>query len=72
MQASPLQHRQTHVEQWVEYLCEQGCMKVSGYIEALQNDQEVPELDQLSEADRMAILSELESVMSVYAGKCSR
>lgn len=72
MQASPLQLRQSAVEQCVEYLCEQGCMQVSVYIEALQRDQELPELARLSYEERMAVLDELVSVMSVYAGKCSR
>jgi hypothetical protein len=72
MQASPLQYRQTAVEQCVEYLCEQGCTQVSGYIEALQTNQELPELARLSNDERMAVLAELTAVMSVYAGKCSR
>ena len=72
MQASPLQYRQTAVEQCVEYLCEQGCAQVSGYIEALQNNHELPELARLSKDERMAVLAELTAIMSVYAGKCSR
>ncbi|MGB5259608.1 MAG: hypothetical protein WBO34_03695 [Gammaproteobacteria bacterium] len=47
-------------------------MQVSVYIEALQRDQELPELARLSYEERMAVLDELVSVMSVYAGKCSR
>ncbi|MBT8117008.1 MAG: hypothetical protein KJO66_04200 [Gammaproteobacteria bacterium] len=45
---------------------------MSGYIEALQNNHELPELARLSNEERMAVLAELTAVMSVYAGKCSR
>lgn len=72
MQLSALQHHQSVVEDYVELLCEQGCMKVSGYIEALQHNQAIPELAELSQAERMAVLDELVAVMSVYQGKCSR
>ena len=72
MQLSAIHHHQPVVDQYVELLCEQGCMKVAGYIEALQHNQTVPELDGLTPVERMAVLDELVAVMSVYQGKCSR
>jgi hypothetical protein len=71
MRTNSLEISQTTVEQWVEYLCEQGCVKVSGYIEALQNNSDLPELGRLSDVQRAAVLDELLSIMSVYDGKCS-
>jgi len=71
MQANPLQKQQSTVDQYVEYLCEQGCMKVSGFIEALQNNESMPELDPLTHDERAVVLEELVSIMSVYQGKCS-
>ena len=72
MQLSALQHPQPAVDHYVELLCGQGCMKVSGYIEALQHNQTIPELAELGQIERMAVLDELIAVMSVYQGKCSR
>ncbi|MDH5469997.1 MAG: hypothetical protein OEY45_02640 [Gammaproteobacteria bacterium] len=71
MHANPLQKQQSTVDQYVEYLCEQGCMKVSIFIEALQNNQSMPELDALTQDERVVVLDELVSIMSVYQGKCS-
>ncbi len=71
MQANPLQKQQSTVDQYVEYLCEQGCMKVSSFIEALQNNEPMPELDPLTYDERAVVLEELVSIMSVYQGKCS-
>ncbi len=71
MYANPLQKQQSTVDQYVEYLCEQGCMKVSIFIEALQNNQSMPELDALTQDERVVVLDELVSIMSVYQGKCS-
>jgi hypothetical protein len=72
MQTALRQYRQMTVDHCVEYLCEQGCAKVSGYIEALQSDQRLPELSRLSDYERQAVLDELVEVMSVYQGNCSR
>jgi len=71
MQASQLQQQRTRVDECVEFLCEQGCMKVSGYIEDLQQNRAIPELDMLSYDERIAVLDELVSIMSVYNGKCT-
>ncbi|HSG11146.1 MAG TPA: hypothetical protein VLB10_05300 [Gammaproteobacteria bacterium] len=46
-------------------------MKVSIFIEALQNNQSMPELDALTQDERVVVLDELVSIMSVYQGKCS-
>ena len=72
MQTALRQYRQMTVDHCVEYLCGQGCAKVSGYIDALQNDQRLPELSRLSDYERQAVLDELVEVMSVYHGNCSR
>ena len=72
MQTALRQYRQMTVDHYVEYLCEQGCAKVSVYIEALQNEQWLPELGRLSDYERQAVLDELVDVMSVYRGNCSR
>ena len=68
----PVSYARMSVEQCVEYLCEQGCSKVNDYIVALQNDQEVPGLGQLSRFERQAVLDELVDIMAAYQGKCSR
>ena len=70
LQAGPSGFDQGAVEQSVEYLCEQGCLKVSEYIEALQNNRDLPELSRLTEEERAAVLDELLSIMSVYGGMC--
>lgn len=72
MQASPLQCEPLVVDHYVEYLCAQGCAKVSACIEAMQNNEYMPELAGLTDAERHAVLDELVSIMSVYAGSCSR
>jgi len=71
MQAIPLQKQQSTVDQYVEFLCDQGCMKVSAFIEALQNNEPIAELESLTQEERAAVLAELVSIMSVYQGKCS-
>ena len=72
MLTSTLKTNRTAVEQCVDYLCEQGCEKVSGYIEAIRNNDDLPELRELSDEERSAVHDELVSIMSVYEGKCSR
>ena len=72
MQTVPVSYTQMHIDQCVEYLCEQGCSKVNGYITALQNDQDVPGLGELSQFERQAVLNELIDVMAAYQDKCSR
>lgn len=58
------------VERCVELLCEQGCSKVSEYIDALQRGQSVPGIDELKEDERQALLEELVSIMAVYQCSC--
>ena len=72
MQSSPLQTDPLAVDSYIEYLCEQGCTKVTACIEALGNNESVPELAGLTTAERRAVLNELVSIMSVYSGTCSR
>jgi hypothetical protein len=72
MLTNSLKKNRTVVEQYVDYICEQGCEKVSGYIEAIRNNHDLPELSHLSDEERIAVHDELVSIMSVYEGKCSR
>ena len=58
------------VERCVELLCQQGCSKVSEYIDALQRGRPVPGIDVLNEGERQALLAELVSIMAVYQCSC--
>ncbi len=54
----------------VEQLCQQGCARVSEYIQALRSGQPVPGTEGLDTAQRQLLLVELESIMSVYQCSC--
>ena len=58
------------VDQCVENLCEKGCQAVWSDIRALEAGQALSEVEGLSAAERMAVISELKAVMSVYEGHC--
>ena len=72
MQASSLQNVPVVVDQYVEYICAQGCVKVTACIDAMQNNEDLPELAGLTREERRTLLDELVSIMSVYSGSCSR
>lgn len=57
------------VEHCVDILCDQGCGRVSEYIEALRAGQVFTEVAGLSEEERQVVLAELEAVMAPYQGK---
>ena len=58
------------VDQCVENLCEKGCQAVWTDIRALEAGEAWSEVAGLSSAERMAVISELKAVMSVYEGHC--
>ena len=61
---------QTRVELCVEALCQDGCRKVTEYIDLLKSGAVFNGVAMLSAAERQAVLAELESSMSVYTGPC--
>lgn len=58
------------VEKTIDAICALGCTVVSGYILALQKGELRPEYQSLNEIQRASLLQELQSIMSVYEGKC--
>lgn len=40
------------------------------YISALQQDEEFPEVAELSAAERLSVLAELIAIMDIYDGSC--
>ena len=58
------------VERAVEILCHQGCQAVWGVINALERGETLPETAGLEASEVRAVIGELKSIMSVYAGKC--
>lgn len=63
-------HNQSRVDKCVEKLCRKGCSQVWGDIDTLANGGVLPETDGMSPGERHRVLSELCSVMSVYAARC--
>jgi hypothetical protein len=62
--------RQKKIEECVETLCHQGCSMVYRRISALQQDEEFPEVADLSPAERRSVLAELVAIMDIYDGSC--
>ena len=58
------------IDQCVESLCSQGCIRVTRYIAELRAGQEFPEVAELSGEERRRVLEELESIMAAYDGGC--
>ena len=56
----------------VEILCRKGCKEVSLTILALERDDPMEEVQNLSKSEREAVLAELKSIMAVYqeGGTC--
>jgi hypothetical protein len=61
---------QGRVDLCVERLCQEGCSKVTEYINLLQSGEQLPELAGLAPAEVQAVLDELVSVMAAYQGAC--
>jgi len=58
------------VEHAVELLCHRGCRAVWAVIRALEHGDTLPETADLSAAEVSAVVSELKTIMSVYADNC--
>lgn len=56
----------------IEILCQKGCKEVSLVILALEREEPLEELRDLSQSERQAVLAELKSIMAVYqeGGTC--
>lgn len=50
----------------IETLCLKGCKEVSRIILALEQNEPVEDVQQLSEGERQAVLAELKAIMAVY------
>jgi hypothetical protein len=61
---------QVRIDLCVEQLCQEGCIKVTRYINSLQAGESLPELAHLTPAEVRAVLDELVSVMAAYEGSC--
>jgi hypothetical protein len=61
---------QNRIDLCVEALCQEGCGKVTEYINSLQAGETPPVLAHLAPAEVKAVLYELVSVMAAYEGSC--
>jgi len=61
---------QSRVDLCVERLCQEGCSKVTEYINLLRSGEQLPQLAGLAPAEVKAVLDELVSVMAAYKGTC--
>jgi hypothetical protein len=64
----PVRHGK--IDECVEALCLKGCSMVYGYIRALQQNEEFPEVADLSTAERRSVLAQLVAIMDIYDGSC--
>lgn len=62
--------RRAKVDECIETLCHHGCGMVYRYISALQENEEFPEVADLSAAERLSVLAELVAIMAIYDGSC--
>jgi hypothetical protein len=56
-------------EETIDAICALGCDVVSGTVNALQKGELRPEYQSLDEMQRVRLLQELQSIMSVYRDK---
>lgn len=61
---------QDRVDLCVEQLCQEGCGKVTEYIDLLQAGEALPVLAHLAPAEVKAVLDELISIMAAYESCC--
>lgn len=59
------------IDHCIESICSKGCRQVWGQIDALESGQEVPEARGLNREEKAFVLSELKTIMAVYASRCS-
>jgi hypothetical protein len=62
---------QSRVDLCVEQLCQEGCFRVTEYINSLQAGESLPQLAHLTPEEAEAVLAELVSVMAAYEGSCT-
>lgn len=58
------------IEQKVEELCQKGCRSVRQDIKLLQRGVVLPEIHDLTDVEREAVLRELQCIMAVYGDAC--
>ncbi len=51
---------------YLEILCQSGCKAVNATITAMENNQSISAIDDLSPDERRIVLQELKAIMSVY------
>lgn len=63
---------QSKIAHCIEVLCQKGCKEVSLVILALERGETMAEVQELNEGERLAVVKELKSIMSVYqeGGTC--
>jgi hypothetical protein len=63
---------QSKIAHCIEVLCQKGCKEVSLVILALERGEAMAEVQELNEGERLAVVKELKSIMSVYqeGGTC--
>ena len=54
------------IAEYLELLCQNGCVAVNAIIEAMEDDQPVSAVEGLSQDEKQMLLKELKLVMSVY------
>ena len=57
---------QSKIAHCIEVLCQKGCKEVSLVILALERGETMTEVQELNEGERLAVVKELKSIMSVY------
>lgn len=60
------------IAEYVEILCQSGCIAVNATIEAMEANQPVNAVEGLSKDEKQMVLKELKSIMSVYQSCPSR
>ncbi len=64
-------HKSPAVEHCIELLCHKGCRQVWQEINALEQNEDLPETRGLNQEERALVLTELKAVMAVYGDRCS-
>lgn len=60
---------QHKISRCVELICEKGCVQVTATIQMLETAISMPEMAELIDMERDAVLQELKAIMAVYEGK---
>lgn len=66
MLPNPIPSHVYSVDEAIELLCQEGCKAVRLYIERLENNAPIEILDGMSDQEKVTVLRELQSIMSVY------